>query len=567
MLKQYCINHQTTYPRVEPSARGFYYGDKTIITVRFQIVFAAILLITEAGLISLKVDAQLIKGGELAWLFGSMGWILRASIVSIGVFALLFYFKFRHQTFSLPSIKPFSFLGLAINIAFYLAFFKLSLVVFDPEKAASTGLQFLWLGSVALTLLSWCYFTFTLHSLLEFCQRNIKLILISIIAAVLVIAINFYAYQLWVPLSTITLYSSYWILSSFFDLTFMEASSYYLGVRYFVVEISAMCSGLEGLVISMFTTGAYLFFLRRELRFPVAFLLIPIAIIISILFNILRITVLVIIGAFYSPDIAIGGFHSVAGWIAAIFVAAMIVFIFSNLSFFNKADIEQDKQPKNSIEDSNPDLAWAMLLPFILFLFITLVSQIFLEKADGTFHFNYLYPIKAIVGAAALTYFWKIYDFKIPQKWGEAIIGGFVIAVLWILLVPADPAYNQKFTEGLQTMSTAVMLLWFVFRFLGAWIVVPLIEEMIFRGYLLARFSQQPLGNDDKLVFSWIAFVVSTALFAFIHFSIIAGLVAGAIFAIIRYRGKSLSEPVIAHAVANVLVSAWAVTSGQWVVM
>ena len=496
-----------------------------------------------------------------------MGWILRTGIVGLGVFALLFYFNYREKNPQYPTVKAFSVIRLVINIVIYALFFKLSLIVFNPEKAASTIIQISWLLTAVMTFISWCYFTFKLHSLIEFCQRHIKLIGISTLTAILVMVINFYAYRLWEPLSTITLYSAYWILSIFFDSTFMEASNYYLGLRFFVVEISDVCSGLEGLVISIFTTSIYLFFLRKELRFPLVLILLPIAATISILFNIVRITVLVLIGALFSPEIAIGGFHSVAGWIAAIFVAAMIVFIFSNLTIFNKEGIEKTKIEKDIIEDDNPDIAWAMLLPFIVFLFITLVSQIFLEKTDGTSHFNYLYPIKTIAGAALLAYFWKIYNFKMPQEWKEPIIGGLIIAVLWILLVPADEAYNQRFSDGLQTMSTAVMLGWFAFRFLGAWVVVPFIEEMVFRGYLLARFSGQALANENKLVFSWFAFSISTVLFAFIHFSIIAGVVAGAIFAIIRYRSKSLSEPILAHAAANIFVSAWAVSTGQWIVM
>ena len=536
-------------------------------TARVQLPIAIVLLIAQAGLISLKVDAQLINDGNFAWLFGSLGWFLRGAIVAVGVFALLFYFNNRDQSVNYPTVKPFSFIRLALNIVIYAVFFKISLIVFNPEETSSTSIQLSWLLFAALTFASWCYFTFTFDTLLTFCKTHIKLVLVSIAIAAFVIAVNFYAYRLWEPLSTITLFSSHWILSLFFENLYIDAEKYYLGLEFFIVEISDVCSGLEGLVISMFTTGIYLFFLRKELHFPLVLILLPIAAAISILFNIIRITALVLIGAFYSPEIAIGGFHSVAGWIAAIFVAATIVFIFSNLTIFNKENIDKTVVVKDIVEDENPDLAWAMLLPFIVFLFITLTSQIFLEKADGTFHFDYLYPIKAIAGAILLAYFWKIYNFRIPEKLVEPIFGGLIIAILWVLLVPADDDYNQKFATGLQTMSTSIMLLWFVFRFLGAWVVIPFIEEMIFRGYLLARLSNQALANENKLVFSWIAFVVSTVLFALIHFSIIAGIVAGAIFAIIRYRSKSLSEPVLAHVAANVFVSSWAVFTGQWVVM
>lgn len=487
--------------------------------------------------------------------------------MAVGVFTLLFYFLHRHENITYPTIKTFSVKRLIPNVFIYAVFVYLTLQVFTEGTPSSLPTQLCWLLTAVLTLLSWCYFTFELNSLNTFIKRHLQLIILSVLIAGLVILINIYAYRLWEPLSTITLFSAYWILSLFFDSTYMDASQYYLGLRDFLVEISAVCSGLEGLVISLITTSIYLFFLRKELRFPSAIVLLPLAAIISIVFNIVRITLLVLIGALYSPDIAVGGFHSVAGWIAALFVAAIIVFIFSNLSFFNK-ESERDTLVSDAINsDENPDLAWAMLVPFIVFLFFTLASQIFLEQADGSFQFNYLYPIKAVVGAIALAYFWKTYLFKMPEKWGEPIVAGLVIAILWVLLVPADEIYNQRFDEGLSAMSTVLMLAWFFFRFLGAWIVVPFIEEMIFRGYLLSRLSKQPLSTNNTLSFSWLAFIVSSTLFALIHFSIIAGLVAGALFAVIRYRSKSLSEPILAHAAANMFVSGWAISTGQWVVL
>jgi CAAX prenyl protease-like protein len=84
---------------------------------------------------------------------------------------------------------------------------------------------------------------------------------------------------------------------------------------------------------------------------------------------------------------------------------------------------------------------------------------------------------------------------------------------------------------------------------------------------LLARLSQQPLLNINKLRFSLVALVISSVLFGIIHNDVIAGTIAGLIFAVIRYRHNSLAEPIIAHISANIFVAVWAGATGQWVLM
>jgi CAAX prenyl protease-like protein len=111
------------------------------------------------------------------------------------------------------------------------------------------------------------------------------------------------------------------------------------------------------------------------------------------------------------------------------------------------------------------------------------------------------------------------------------------------------------------------MVVWCLFRIIGFWIIAPILEELVFRGYLIARLSRQPLLNVNKLQFSVVALIISSVLFGFIHNDIIAGTMAGIVFAVIRYRHNSLVEPIISHVSANVFVALWATATGQWVML
>ena len=88
-----------------------------------------------------------------------------------------------------------------------------------------------------------------------------------------------------------------------------------LGTRGFRVNIAPTCSGLEGVGLILAFLGIYLWFFRRELRFPAALVLLPIGAVSIWLLNALRIVLLIVIGSSGWREIALGGFHSQAGWL------------------------------------------------------------------------------------------------------------------------------------------------------------------------------------------------------------------------------------------------------------
>lgn len=131
---------------------------------------------------------------------------------------------------------------------------------------------------------------------------------------------------------------------------------------------------------------------------------------------------------------------------------------------------------------------------------------------------------------------------------------GLVVGIGWVWFT--DPSHGDDM--GLATLGTSALLAWAVVRTLGMSLLVPIVEEAFFRGYVLARLDT---GSITARV---IAIAVSTALFAELHRRIILAGVAGVLFAVAMLSRGRLGNAVVAHIVANATVAAAAWYTGQW---
>jgi exosortase E/protease (VPEID-CTERM system) len=99
---------------------------------------------------------------------------------------------------------------------------------------------------------------------------------------------------------------------------------------------------------------------------------------------------------------------------------------------------------------------------------------------------------------------------------------------------------------------------WAVARVAGTVVVVPLVEELFFRGYLLARLDGP--GPARRML----AIALSSALFGAMHERWLVAFLAGMIFALVYLRRGRLADAIAAHVVANLVVALWAVAAGDW---
>lgn len=523
-----------------------------------RLAFAVVLIFIEVLFLSVLVDARTLPSTTgLSRALAESGNFLRWAVVTAGLFIL--FIAFNRKTSITPLTQHYSWTSSGIaflgQLILYTGLVFVTVKVFGGNQVQENYYSSVWLVLVSLTFVSWCLIIAAPGSWKRFIRNQYKSLLIAGICGAVIVTLGLYFQQYWKLLTEFTLGSTHQLLTLIYDDIVFDYTQRKIGLEGFWVFVDASCSGIEGIVLAAATTSVYLFLTRHYLKFPHALLLVPLACLISIGLNIVRITALIILGAEVSPALAIGGFHSVAGWIAAVLVALLIIFLFSTWSWFQKP---RSSTPVSGKQEEDGLVALAILIPFVLFLGVTLVLQIF---TDG---FDYLYPGKVLIAAIALGYFWQRYEFAPPARLYESVIAGLLVAVAWILLMPENSDQDLAFAAALSDMSPVAAMGWGVFRLAGFIIIAPILEELVFRGYLLCRLSGSTITLNTSIAFSVSGFLGSSILFGLIHSNWVAGFAAGLLFALVRYRGGTMTSCIVAHATANILVLAWAASTGRW---
>ena len=123
--------------------------------------------------------------------------------------------------------------------------------------------------------------------------------------------------RLWHSLHGLTFQSAESVLRMLTHDVVCRPETYQFGIGNFVVSIAPVCSGFEGIGLTWAFLAAYLLLFRKELRFPQALILIPLGTVVIWSFNVLRLVLLLLLGAFGHPEIALGRFPF-PGWLAGI---------------------------------------------------------------------------------------------------------------------------------------------------------------------------------------------------------------------------------------------------------
>jgi exosortase E/protease (VPEID-CTERM system) len=195
-----------------------------------------------------------------------------------------------------------------------------------------------------------------------------------------------------------------------------------LGTSTFQVTISPECSGYEGIALICLFLSLYLWLFRRALRFPHALLLLPVGVLAIWLCNIVRITRLIAIGTSISPGVALGGFHSQAGWLFFLSVSLGLMAAGHSLRLFAAQPLPQSEatSPRGA-----PDAA-ALLVPAL----VLLASIILISAASSGF--DRWYPLRLVATAAALWHFYRrgqIGDAVYAHMTTNALIAAYVLCV------------------------------------------------------------------------------------------------------------------------------------------
>lgn len=216
----------------------------------------------------------------------------------------------------------------------------------------------------------------------------------------------------------------------------------------------------------------------------------------------------------------------------------------------------------------------AYITPFLTFmLFLSLVPLMpWLFKQNESLLVRsaqyWVFPLQTLVCGALLVRFWSRYQFGHFAKIGFTIAIAVLVLVIWIS--PQAFFHAAPRTEGFNPTVFAdnrpLFLATIAMRFLRLVIVVPLLEEIFWRGFLLRELIDEDFKKIPFGTFSWMSFAVVTLLFGFAHWGpdFWAAILTGALFNLVAYRTKSLASCVLVHAVVNLLLGIYIMRTGQW---
>ncbi|MCV6586983.1 MAG: exosortase E/protease, VPEID-CTERM system [Marinibacterium sp.] len=325
-----------------------------------------------------------------------------------------------------------------------------------------------------------------------------------------------------------------------------------IGQGDFWVQVGQSCSGIEGFALVTVFLSGYAILFRSQLNMWRVLLILPLGLLLSWILNITRITMLIWIGIHVSPTLAIEGFHSHAGWLVFSLLSLGIIAVVHNVPWFRLQDKVRTAAPAAPLAQ---DWNAARILPFAVFMFSALLASTFFQTPSVA------YPARFALMVGAVWLF-RAQIMALPWRLSPLAVGsGALIGALWLLTSPASA--SQDLAPALAAMSPMLFAGWVATRILGTSLVVPIIEELFFRSYLIDRLSGQ--GTRIGLA---VALAISTGAFAVLHDRWLAAALAGLIFAWLAIRpGGRITDAIVSHMVANALIAGWALVIADWSVI
>jgi CAAX prenyl protease-like protein len=247
-------------------------------------------------------------------------------------------------------------------------------------------------------------------------------------------------------------------------------------------------------------------------------------------------------------------------------------------------------------DPKRPDrLTRAHVMPFAVFMVFLIVLQL-LDSLIGWDHpdapwwkrdvAQWIYPIQTLVVLGLLVRYWKSFTFDWNLKWSAiGLVFGMVGIGFWLLpttlydawglsgetdgwmkwlgIAKRDDGFDPRIFEHPAAYWVSLTM-----RFLRAVVIVALVEEIFWRGFVM-RFCMDWEGNYWKQAFGrahWKSYFIVTLLFMLAHAPVdwAGALVYGSLTYGLCVWSKNLGACVVMHAVANFLMGVYAMAYGKY---
>ncbi len=216
----------------------------------------------------------------------------------------------------------------------------------------------------------------------------------------------------------------------------------------------------------------------------------------------------------------------------------------------------------------------AYFAPFAVFMGVLLLGQMVSSLFDGNAFWAFSHPqywvqpAQTFVCGAMIIHYWKHYDFRPPTGIGLTSAIGILALVIWVSpqffwgasprLVGFEPSFFGA--DGWPYFANLSV------RFLRLVVVVPLVEEVFWRGFLLRWLIRDDFTSVPFGTFRWKSFLLVALCFMLEHqpADYFPAFITGALFNLVAIRTRSLAACVLAHAITNLLLGIYIMRTGQW---
>ncbi len=219
--------------------------------------------------------------------------------------------------------------------------------------------------------------------------------------------------------------------------------------------------------------------------------------------------------------------------------------------------------------------AFVRCLPFALFMTVLAMRG----ALEGRIDTRWLYSAQAGGAALALAVLARHYHelrrnahdadrvhlSMLLSNWAISVGLGLTIAVMWVALDAPWMRLGESSASFVPTDNagrTQVALV--VIRLTGACLVVPLMEELFWRSFLMRWLDRRDFLRLLPEQASLFAIVGSSAVFALAHDRWLAAFISGVLFATLYRRTKQIWQAISAHAVANLSLGVYVIQQGAW---
>lgn len=218
--------------------------------------------------------------------------------------------------------------------------------------------------------------------------------------------------------------------------------------------------------------------------------------------------------------------------------------------------------------------AFLRILPFAIFMVFVAASSYLpppVPVAPGEFDTRWVYGARAILVGVVLLLLWpRFVELRSgpPLRladWALALSSGIAVLIVWVLLdtgwvtLTLAPGFDPR-SFGSEAIDWPITVL----RLLGLAVVVPVIEELFWRSFIMRWLEKPAFLQVDPATVGMRALLISSVLFALEHSQWLAGFIAGVVYGWIYMRTGKLWVPIIAHAVTNGLLGAYILYTQDW---